>query len=267
MKIANMLWRIGEELDFDRQLTWTRDAGFDGVGFHASAGVPGRWRGVEPASCSAGERRRLRRTIREFAFAEIHAPFSIELRSETLSSGTAALAPILDFAQDLGVGVVTVHARLPGPAGDPDLAGWLAPMQALNAKAARGETQVGLEIVSGFDAALGWGLPNVGVTLDVGHLYLPGNRQTLGEMGGIGEIIRHLGGALRHLHLHDVAGDTDHIEIGAGAVDFVEIAAALQAIGCRRHATLELNPDRVSPEGMRRSLDSMRLLLRMVTSG
>ena len=64
-KIGNMLWRIGAMLDFDQQLAWTRAAGFDGVGFHASAGIPGKWRGVEPLACSAKERQRLRQKMEE----------------------------------------------------------------------------------------------------------------------------------------------------------------------------------------------------------
>jgi hypothetical protein len=54
-----MLWRIGDVLDFDQQLAWTRAAGFDGVGFHASGGAPDQWQGIEPARCGAAERRRL----------------------------------------------------------------------------------------------------------------------------------------------------------------------------------------------------------------
>ena len=138
-KIGNMLWRIGELLDFDQQLAWTRDAGFDGVGFHASAGIPGQWRGIEPRTCSAKERKRLRQEIEGFSFAEIHAPFEIELRSETLACDTAALTPILTLAQDLGVGIVTVHAQLPCPGADSDLARWLVSMQKLSAEAARAQ--------------------------------------------------------------------------------------------------------------------------------
>ena len=259
--IGNMLWRIGQLLDFDQQLAWTRDAGFDGVGFHASAGSPGKWRGLEPSECSAAERKRLRRQIRDFAFAEIHAPFRIELSDETLSAGPVALEPILEFARDLGVGVVTVHARLPAVTSDPPPPGWLASMQELAALAARCETQVVLEIEHGFDAVIGWGLSNIGINLDVGHMYLARNRQVLADMSGIGGLVRHVGGALRHLHLHDVEGEADHIEIGTGSVGFAELAAGLRDIGYRHNATLELNPDRTSPEGILRSLKIVRRCL------
>ena len=253
VEIGNMLWRIGELLDFDEQLAWIRDAGFGGVGFHASAGVAGKWCGVEPSTCDAAERKRLRRKIGRFSFSEIHAPFAITLRLETLPSDLAALMPVLDLAKDLDVGLVTVHAQFPGTGADSDFAGWLAPMQDLNTEAARRQTRVALEIANGFDVAMSWNLPNVGVNLDVGHMYLPANRRALEDMGGIGNLIRHIGNSLVHLHLHDVDGDTDHLEIGTGVVAFDEIAVALRDIGYRQGVMLELNPDRVTPLGIRRS--------------
>ena len=264
LHIGNMLWRIGEVLDFDRQLAWTREAGFGGVGFHASAGVPGQWRGVEPGTCSAAARQGLRQEIERFSFAEIHAPFAIELRDETLASGMAALKPVLEFARDLGVGIVTVHARIHGAGA---AAGWLAPMQELDAEAARAQTRIALEIVGGFDVVMDWGLSSVGVNLDVGHMYLPANQPTLREGGGIGDLIRHIGTTLFHLHLHDVDGEMDHLEAGTGVVEFGEIAAALKNIGYPHNATLELNPDRVTPEGIRRSAAYVRACFRGIGAG
>jgi sugar phosphate isomerase/epimerase len=135
-------------------------------------------------------------------------------------------------------------------------------MQELDAKAAQMRTKVALEIAAGFDAAMSWALPNVGVNLDVGHMYLPANRLTLKAIGGIGNLIRHIGASLVHLHLHDVDGDTDHIEIGTGVVPFEEIAVALQRIGYPYGVMLEMNPDRVTPEGIRRSAAHVTRLFR-----
>lgn len=267
LNIGNMLWRIGELLDFEQQLAWTRDAGFGGVGFHAHAGVAGKWCGIEPSTCDAMERARLRREIASFAFSEIHAPFAIELRTEVLASCISALMPVLELAGDLAVGLVTVHAQLPGPDADSDSSKWLGPMQELNAAAARVQTKVALEIVSGFDVVAGWGLPNVGVNLDVGHMYLSANRQTLRDRGGIGNLIRDIGSALIHLHLHDVDGETDHIEIGTGVVAFDDIAVALSDIDYPYGVTLELNPDRVTPEGIRRSAEYVSRCFREAKTG
>ena len=256
LPLANMLWRIGEILDFDEQLAWTRDVGFQGVGFHASAGVPGKWRGVEPSASGAEERKRLRRQISGFSFAVIHAPFAITLTGETLAEDVATLTPVLEFAGDLGVGIVTVHA-LPSDA-DGTSAIWCRLMRQLNAEAVRTRTRVGLEITSGFGAVQDWALSNVGATLDVGHMVLPSGRAALEVAGGIGDLIRHLGDALSHLHLHDVDDETDHIEIGTGTVPFDEIVVALRDIGYPHGATLEMNPDRVAPEGIRRSAQYIR---------
>ena len=256
LPLANMLWRIGKILDFDQQLAWTRDAGFEGVGFHASPGAAGQWRGVEPSACSVEERKRLRRGIAGFSFAEIHAPFEITLTDETLADDIAALTPILEFAGDLDAGIVTVHARLSDV--DGASASWRDTMQQLNGEALRTRTRVGLEITDGFGAMRDWGLSHVGVTLDVGHMVLPSGMQVLMEAGGIGSLIRGIGDALFHLHLHDVDGDTDHIEIGTGTVPFDEIVAALHDIDYPHGATLEMNPDRASPEGIRRSAERIR---------
>lgn len=254
--IGNMLWRIGDILDFDAQLAWTREAGFDGAGFHASAGAPGKWRGLEPADTSRERRVALRRELSAFSFAEIHAPFAIELTSDDLTAGIAALGAVLELAADLAVSVVTVHAQI-GDA-DRDRDAWLGPMTDLDRQAARARTTIGLEIVDGFDAVRAWGLPHVGVTLDVGHMYAPARAEVLGRHSGIGGLIRHLGPALVHLHLHDTDGETDHFEIGRGIVDFPDIAAGLRETGYARGATLEMNPNRCSPEGIVRSAARVR---------
>lgn len=248
-----MLWRIGDVLDFDRQLAWTREAGFDGVGFHASGGVPGQWQGIEPARCETRRRRHLRQKISQFAFVEVHAPFRIELRTDDLAWNITELAPILELAGDLGAHVVTVHAQVSGSAAAPP-AEWLAPMNALNAKAARRGLAIGLEIVEGLDVVKNWSLSNIGVTLDIGHMHvLEAGRRSLVSLGGLGAVIRHLDGALRHIHVHDVCAGLDHCEVGAGSIRFQEIVTALREIGYADGLCLELNPDRVSPEGIRRS--------------
>jgi sugar phosphate isomerase/epimerase len=267
LKIGNMLWRIGKLLEFDQQLAWIRDAGFAGIGFHASAGCPGQWCGIEPSTCNAKERARLRGELEKFSFSEIHAPFAIKLKTNTLSSSMTAMEPVLKLAQDLGVGLITVHAQFSGDGSDSDFSEWLTPMQELNAKAALMQTKVCLEIVEGFDVVKSWRLPNVGVNLDVGHMYLPNSRQSLKDMGGIGSLIRHIGDSLIHLHLHDVNGDIDHIEIGTGVINFDEIATALRDINYPYGMTLEMNPDRVMPEGIRRSAEYLRRCFREVEIG
>lgn len=63
---------------------------------------------------------------------------------------------------------------------------------------------------------------------------------------------------LFHLHLHDNTGVLDHIEIGTGKVDWDDILKSLAAIGYRGSMVLEMNPDRVAPDRVRRSADCLR---------
>jgi sugar phosphate isomerase/epimerase len=251
-----MLWRIGDILDFDAQLAWTRAAGFDGAGFHASAGAPGRWRGIEPARATSDRRRSLRDDLSIFSFAEIHAPFAVELTSEDLAEQINALGPVLELAGDLRASVVTVHAQIHDSDAQDDA--WLAGMRDLDHQAARAQTTIGLEIVDGFQAVRAWDLPRIGVTLDVGHMYAPAHSPTLTRFNGLGNLIGYLGPALVHLHLHDTDGETDHCEVGTGIVDFSDIAIGLEDASYARGATLEMNPDRCSPEGIVRSAERLR---------
>lgn len=258
--IGNMLWRAGDILDFDAQLAWTREAGFEGVGFHASGGVPGQWCGIEPARATPDRRMSLRDDLSAFSFTEIHAPFAVELTTEGGEKQINALDPVLELARDLGASIVTVHAQIQDEdAGD---GAWRTGMRNLDGRAARAQTVIGLEIVDGFRAVRAWDLPHIGVTLDVGHMYAFGHAQAVLEScGGIGDLIRYLGSTLVHLHLHDTDGETDHCEVGTGIVDFSDIGVALRDIGYARGVTLELNPDRCSAEGIVRSLTALRELL------
>ena len=227
--ILNMVWRIGDILPVPEQIEWCRAAGFDGVGFHASAGSPGAWTGVEPSTCDASSRQDLRARLAGFARCEVHAPFAIVLADGALEASCRSLEPILAFAGDVGARVVTVHAELP-------------PIEIATAE--RWTIQ-------------GWGLAHVGVTLDVGHMYIVENGRHLAPFGSLGSLVRRLGASLVHLHMHDVAA-ADHLELGTGRVDFGGLIAALRETGYAKGMCLEMNPDRVLAEGIRRSLAWLR---------
>ena len=219
---------------------------------------------MEPSACDTEERAGLKAEIGRLSFSEIHAPFAINLTTDSLAEGLVALKPVLKLAEDLAVGVVTVHANLPRPDAGSEPEMWHVPMRDLDRAAAEAGTVIVLEIVDGFDTVKSWDLPNVRINLDVGHMYLPANRHVLERYDGIGDLIRHIGSTLAHLHLHDVSavGDVDHIEAGTGIVDFEGIVSALADIGYRDSMTLEMNPDRVSPDGIRRSAEHLKSCLR-----
>lgn len=257
--ICNMLWRIGDILPVDEQLAWCLEAGFDGVGLHASPGRAGQWEGVDPETADPRRRRELRAALGRFARCEVHAPFEILLREEDLAGMAARLEPVIDFAGDIGVAVVTVHAELPegGDAGPQ----WADTLGALDHRVASRGLCLGLEIVSGFGLVAAWGLAHVGITLDVGHLYGQDDGRRLVPYGTIGRLVNEIGAAIVHLHVHDVEARSsqpgppllDHLEVGTGQVDFEDLLRSLASVEYAGALCLEMNPDRVSPEGIRRS--------------
>ncbi|OGV65062.1 MAG: hypothetical protein A3K19_20500 [Lentisphaerae bacterium RIFOXYB12_FULL_65_16] len=254
--VCNMVWRIGDILAVPEQIEWCRNAGFDGVGVHASPGASGAWEGIEPTTCSAARRREVRNLLAGFAMCEVHAPFAINLTDASLDDGVRQLDPVLAFAGDIGAKVVTVHADLPA-AGSGSVERWAEAMGTVNARAGSLGLRIGLEVLWSFEMVRAWRLAHVGVTLDVGHMYIIKDGKYLEPFGSIGDTVRHIGDALVHLHMHDVA-EFDHMEIGTGRVDFRSLLDALQEIRYAHGMCLELNPDRVSPDGIRRSLAWLR---------
>jgi sugar phosphate isomerase/epimerase len=257
-----MIWRTGEILDVSEQITWSSRAGFRGVGFHASAGRPGKWQGVDPSAAGVERRHQLRQQLARFEFCEIHAPFAVALSTDVLSEASKELGPVLDLARDVGAAVVTIHAELPTSGTEANYRGWHEAMAGLDAQAAQCGITLGLEVVRGFELIRKLGLLNIGVTLDVGHVYAAEAGTLLAGFGTIGQVVRHIAQDLVHLHVHDYDGVADHIEIGTGRVDFAGLLAALKEIGYDGALCLEANPDRVSPEGIIRSKARLEGMIR-----
>jgi hypothetical protein len=76
--ICMMAWRIGEMLDIGAQPEWIREAGFDGVGFHASPGEPDEWQGIDPL---ASPPRASLRSAPTMALTGTHLVASAHIRS------------------------------------------------------------------------------------------------------------------------------------------------------------------------------------------
>ncbi|MEW6348960.1 MAG: sugar phosphate isomerase/epimerase family protein [Thermodesulfobacteriota bacterium] len=108
--------------------------------------------------------------------------------------------------------------------------------------AAARNVRVGLENLSESAADLcliADGVPDLAITLDVGHA------QLLSEKNRSFEIIESLGPLIEHVHLHDNrggSGHTDdlHLPIGEGNVDFPRVLGALTATGYDGTMTLEV---------------------------
>jgi sugar phosphate isomerase/epimerase len=85
-------------------------------------------------------------------------------------------------------------------------------------------------------------VPDLGLTLDVGHANLNG---TVNKSIAI---IEKFGKLIRHVHLHDNRGgqskdDDLHLPIGAGTVDFPGIMASLMSVGYEGTMNLEVKPE------------------------
>ena len=259
-----MLWRIGDMLDIDQQIDWITEAGFTAISFHAHPGVPGRWRGVDPAATGTAERHRLRERLAHFAMREIHAPFKPELTPDKPSETIAALEPVLSLAEDLGAELITVHGATPTL--DQDGGPWYAALDHLEALADTRGVRIGLELMTGFEALDHPRRPHIGVTLDIGHMY-HGGGAGYRLYGSIGDLVRSLGDLTIHIHAHDHDGRDDHIELGAGLIDYDDLMRAVVDIGYAGAFCLELNPDRVGLQGIGRSRRWLQAIMRQHASG
>jgi sugar phosphate isomerase/epimerase len=82
-------------------------------------------------------------------------------------------------------------------------------------------------------------LPDLGLTLDVGHA------QLLTDINTSFDIIQNLSASIKHVHLHDNRGgrgvkDDLHLPVGDGNIDFYGILGALMAKNYSGTVTLEL---------------------------
>jgi sugar phosphate isomerase/epimerase len=256
LNLGFMCWRIGDILDIDAQIKWAADVGFESIGFHASPGTPGKWRGVDPMAADAKERLRIREMLSRFERREIHAPFEAKLAPVTPVEVLEKLQTTFTFAGDVGVEVVTVHADPPG-LDEPDMAAWNETLDRLDEAAGAANIRVGIEFMSGFEWLRKPRREHIGATLDVGHMYLH-DGAGYNPYGTIRDQIRFLDEVLYHIHIHDYDGETDHREIGTGLVDLDSALLGLADIGYKGMLCLELNPERVSPEGIKRSAEYLR---------
>ena len=257
-----MVWAIGDILDVNKQIDWVQNAGFEAVSFHAHAGVPGNWQGIDPASTGKEARRELKKRLSEFLVCEVHAPFDYTIRKDNHSEVIEKLRETIEFAGDVGAHTLTVHAVPPGDdAPSSDAGWWQESMMKLDRYAHAAGITIGLELTEGFERLRNPAFENVGVTLDVGHMYLEGG-SALKPYGTIGDVIRTIGKKLLHLHMHDYDGEFDHLELGAGHVDIDGVLAGLATIRYEGAICLEMNPARVSPAGIRRSASLLRMKMK-----
>ena len=98
--------------------------------------------------------------------------------------------------------------------------------------------------------------PSLKLTLDTGHANIRHNNKSR-----LDELIKRLGPRIAHLHLSDNLGKSDdHLEIGAGTIDFEKLLLNLKKLGYDDTVTLEIfTPDRTK---LRVSRDRIESILR-----
>jgi L-ribulose-5-phosphate 3-epimerase len=95
-------------------------------------------------------------------------------------------------------------------------------------------------------------LPDLGLTLDVGHVPCT-------ETISAGDAIRRYGNALRTVHLDDTRnGVHEHLQIGDGDLDWPDILRALDDVGFTGIASVELSRhSHAAPEAARAALAAL----------
>ena len=258
--IGCMLWRIGPILDLEEQVNWVHQHGFDAIGLHAHPGAPGDWRGLDPAATDATGRQRWRELLAPFTRREIHAPIPNEITA-TSQANISPLVAAIELAHDLNAQVVTVHAQTPADPGCAPAA-WKRALLDLDQLASEAGVSIGLELMGGFDWLERLPLAHTGLTLDVGHMYHH-DRAAIRPYGSLGNLVRAVRRHLVHVHVHDISPEeVDHIEINKGIIPFHELVSVLAEVGYGGMLCLELNPDRVPPEGILRSRERLLQAIR-----
>jgi sugar phosphate isomerase/epimerase len=97
----------------------------------------------------------------------------------------------------------------------------------------------------------------VGITFDLGYVSLDDGAGCRG-FGTIGGLVRVLRPKLIHVHVHDSDGARDHIALGAGHIDFLELMTALREIESQGMLCLELAPGVTEPDDYVRGMSLLR---------
>jgi sugar phosphate isomerase/epimerase len=153
-----------------------------------------------------------------------------------------------------------MHLDEPAPPSSGAREALLPTLGRLEQTAAACDVRIGLELTRDYDLAQRDETPNVGLTLDVGHVSFDAGAGYR-EFGSLAGLVHHIGRRLFHVHMHDFDGTLDHLPLGAGDLDAPALIEALRGIDYEGVLCLELNPDRASPEQLLASRDRLEALL------
>jgi len=263
MKIGCMLWRIGDILDFYDQLDWVKANRFEEVSFWTIPGSFGHWQGFDAEQASKNDIFALKNALYDLSEVDLHAGFPLnsmdeDSRNETLQR----LIPTFELAGNIGASTITIHpdSMTNKVSGEMREIGLTSSLIQINDLGKRYNTMVGIETEWDMPLIERLDLPNVGITIDTGHLHFD-NGKAFEPYGSLGGMIKRFYKKIIHLHLHDYDGQLDHIAIGRGNIDFADIIEALCAVQFGGSLCLEINPDREPPEAICRSRDYLREMI------
>jgi len=103
-------------------------------------------------------------------------------------------------------------------------------------------------------------LPNVGINLDIGHMYFE-DGAAFRDYGTLGNLIDKVRAKIVHVHAHDYDGHQDHLAVGHGYIDFPDVISALCRAKFAGSICFEINPDREPPEGILESRKQLREII------
>lgn len=260
--VANMAWRIGEYTNIFEQLDWMHDHGLKAGSFHGCAGNPPHWEGAALLDMDDGELKRLKTSLSRFECIEVHMPFKAILDPY----GEACIDEIIRIAERaewVGASVATIHSKQARPE-QPEYGVWRRQIEQLSKKS-KGDIRLCLELTAGFEVLNETDAPNVGFTLDVGHMMQPmdlwsdGMKEIpISRYDSWKKLTTSIADRLWHTHIHDYDGELDHMPLGKGHIDYEDVFDALKAAGYDGMYCLELNPDRMIAEDIVKSAEIIR---------
>lgn len=236
--------------------------GFDGQR-HSQGTLAGFWFD----RLSDREKVQLRASVADFRHRSIHAPF-LDVPLFTVNPEVRALAikqmqESVRAAAYLGAQTVTVHTNIKrGFAVEEYWDEMLDTYRQLGDDARDRGVWVGVENLNLPDNADDYvrlireiDHPNVGATIDTGHVIHFAPRELIGTAEGVArynDILQDLAARLAdkivHIHLHDVRASDwrDHCEVGTGIIDFAPFFQIVATSGYGRAICLELEePDKL----------------------
>jgi sugar phosphate isomerase/epimerase len=219
-----------------------------------------------PQTATAAETRALETLLQDHALtvATINATDGLLGNPAQRDQALAYARACLDLAHRLGAYGVTMQSGVePLPGKWLEVARTVAPdLSMLGAAAADLGLELTLELhksmlmATGQEAADLMALvdhPAVGVALDPSHATHAGE--------DVAQIARALGDLVKHVHLRDAIGQNILVVPGDGAVDFTALACALDEIGYRRAAVIELEYEDATAAEVRPDLGRAREML------